>query len=68
MVAFFTALQKAPFFSPGCFPIGKVISGALDGVEECPGELSGKKKRESSFHAVSLQIGVLSAQIKGSLI
>lgn len=60
----FSALEKATFFSPGCLPIGKVASGGLEGVEEYPGELGGKNKKENSFHAVSVQTVMFSAQVK----
>ena len=64
MVVLLPALEEATFFSTGCLPVDDVASGGLKGAEECPGELSGKNKKESSFHAVSVQMGMLSAQVK----
>lgn len=58
------ALEEATFYSTGCFPRGDVSSGGLKGTEESPGQLSDKNKKENSFHAVSVQMGMFSAQAK----
>lgn len=49
-----TTLKVATFFSTRCLLVGEMASGGLEGIKEHPAELSGKNKKEHSFHDVSV--------------